>query len=689
MTANQGNPIHKMFSSFQVNAMRNSVPNFANVFTFGLMLLLTMAVSSVQGQSQVEKALSYKPVQKNFTDYDIPTRDQAKKCKITKTMEKYKRPGFAVTDSSGKLLRLFFDNNRDNSLDSWSYFKDGIEVYRDVDRDFDSRADEFRWLGAAGTRKGIDSDKNGKIDRWMLLSASELAEEVFDSIRTADAARFSKLLVSKREIDDLKLGEAKGDIGAKVDAARNGFAKFARSQKSIKSQSKWSHFGSTRPNMIAKGTLGIEKDLLIYDHAAAVFQNGSKFGNISLGTVVEVSANNWRILELPQLIGEGQPVANGGVFYPSIGDGMPDNTEQVVSNGDSPERMKLWEQYGAVEKKLEKASGASNIAKLEEQRVELMLGLATTSKEKDERTNWIQQMADTATSSYQSNRFPKGLKFLESKFARLRSAGLSDSIPYIEWRMVYAKFSAGHSGDVDRRTRKRANDQYILDLKKFAKDYPKSEYSADALFQLGLNSEVTERDDLDNAIAWYRKCQSQFPKSVFGKKAEGALRRLTGQGKKVPIAGTTINGQRLNVNQYRNKIVIFHYWETWCDSCTEGFDELQRLRGKYRDKIRIVGVNLDEESSKVKTFLTKNRKVTWPQLYSPGGVDRSPLAIQMGIATLPMNILIDGNGNMVESNVPVDGTGPRNPATVTPASKPTRQAVSELLTNRSLLPTKS
>ena len=96
------------------------------------------------------------------------------------------------------------------------------------------------------------------------------------------------------------------------------------------------------------------------------------------------------------------------------------------------------------------------------------------------------------------------------------------------------------------------------------------------------------------------------------------------------------------------------YWETWCDSCTEGFDELQRLRGKYRDKIRIVGVNLDEESSKVKTFLTKNRKVTWPQLYSPGGVDRSPLAIQMGIATLPMNILIDGNGNMVESNVPVD-----------------------------------
>ena len=81
---------------------------------------------------------------------------------------------------------------------------------------------------------------------------------------------------------------------------------------------------------------------------------------------------------------------------------------------------------------------------------------------------------------------------------------------------------------------------------------------------------------------------------------------------------------------------------------------MQRLKAKYRDKIRFVGINLDQESAKVKQFLSKNRSVNWPQLHSPGGVDRSPLAIQMGIATLPMNIVVDGNGNMVESNIPVD-----------------------------------
>ena len=634
--------------------MRIHYPKLTTLSAYIFAAFMIATPSVLNAQSQVEKALSYKPMQKGTVSYDIPSRIELKNCKISKTMEKYKRPGFEVTDANGKILRVFFDNNRDNSLDSWSYFKDGIEVYRDADTDFDGRADEFRWLGSAGTRRGVDTDKNGKIDRWLTLSASELAEEVFHAVRTADDARFKKLLVSQKEISALKLGKMSATTVRKVKEAANGFQKFARSQKAIKSTSKWTQFGSTRPNLIAKGTQGIEKDLLIYDHAAAVFENGSDFGQISLGTIVEVSPNNWRVLELPQVVGEGQVVANGGLFYPSIGEsGGSEAIADSGNSGESREMIKLFEQYDKVEKQLEKASRASDIAKLEEQRGELLLKLAIASSKKEEQQNWIRQLADTVTSSFQSNRFPTGLKFLESKLARVRSAGLSSQIPYIEWRMIYSRFSVGHATG-DRRARVKANDDYIEDLEQFAKDYPKSNFAADALFQLGLNSEVTERDDLDNAIAWYRKCQKQFPNTVFGKKAAGALRRLTSQGKKLPIAGSTIRGQRLSLSQYSGKIVIVHYWETWCDSCIEGFEELQRLSAKYRDKIRVVGVNLDEESSKLKKFLSKNRNVNWPQLHSPGGVDRSPLAIQMGIATLPMNILVDDRGNMVESNVPID-----------------------------------
>ena len=42
-----------------------------------------------------------------------------------------------------------------------------IEVYRDVDANFNGKADLYRWLGTAGTRAGVDRDEDGQIDAWL------------------------------------------------------------------------------------------------------------------------------------------------------------------------------------------------------------------------------------------------------------------------------------------------------------------------------------------------------------------------------------------------------------------------------------------------------------------------------------------------------------------------------------------
>ncbi len=611
---------------------------------------------SAQDKSKVEKALTYKPVQRNV-EYDVPGTAEVESCRIEKTVDKFNTPGFVVYDSSGRILRLFFDTNRDNNLDSWSYFKDGIEVYRDIDSDFDGRADEFRWMGSAGIRAGKDLDKNGTIDRWLRISASELAEEVFQAARTSDAARFNKLLVSSSELKSLGLGEEMQQVVAeKLRTAAAKFDSFVEGQNDINSRSQWTQFGSTRPNLVPAGQEGGQQDLVIYDHAAAVFENGGKYGQLSLGTIVEVSPNNWRLLELPQIVGEGQVVKNGGLFYPT--NAPSENTSRLADSGDNPttkKMMQLFEQYDDIENQLKEASGDAKIAKLEQDRADLLMKLAENSSEKEEKANWIRQLADTVTSSYQSNRFPEGLNYLQNQIAKIEAAGLADQIPYFKWRMIYARFSVGHQQG-DRRERAEASDRYIEDLEKFATDYPSSSFAADALFQLGLNSEVTEREEIDKAIGWYTQCEKSFPDTPFGKKAAGALTRLTSQGKKLQLAGSTLNGKPFNLqsSDLKGKIVIVHYWETWCDTCIEGFEELQRLSAKYKDKIQVIGANLDQESANVRKFLTENRAVNWPQLHSPGGVDKSPLAIQLGIATLPMTLLIDQSGNLVESNIPVD-----------------------------------
>ena len=51
-------------------------------------------------------------------------------------------------------------HERDNNVDQWCYYLDGLEVYRDIDSNFNKNADQYRWFHTAGTRWGVDKDED-------------------------------------------------------------------------------------------------------------------------------------------------------------------------------------------------------------------------------------------------------------------------------------------------------------------------------------------------------------------------------------------------------------------------------------------------------------------------------------------------------------------------------------------------
>lgn len=105
---------------------------------------MSLSASNAFGQANLNQAMSIKPKQKD-APHEVPTAAELKACKIEKSTNP---PGFIVTDGSGRVLRRFLDNNKDGKLDQWSYFENGIEVYRDLDTDFDRKTDQYRWLGS-------------------------------------------------------------------------------------------------------------------------------------------------------------------------------------------------------------------------------------------------------------------------------------------------------------------------------------------------------------------------------------------------------------------------------------------------------------------------------------------------------------------------------------------------------------
>ena len=78
---------------------------------------------------------------------------------------------------------------------------------------------------------------------------------------------------------------------------------------------------------------------------------------------------------------------------------------------------------------------------------------------------------------------------------------------------------------------------------------------------------------------------------------------------------------------------------------------LEKLVAKYGPKFSPVGVNLDSSAEACEGVLRKSR-ANWPQLFEKGGLD-SPLALQLGILTVPTMILVDEEGSIINRNAQV------------------------------------
>src|SRR5262249_43350427 len=116
--------------------------------------------------------------------------------------------GWLLVDAKKQPVRKFVDSNGDRKLDIWSYYKDGVEVYREIDSNFDGRPDQFRWLNSGGMKWGISTKQNGKIDVWRMISSEEVGHEIFLALAARDFSRLEALFISESEMKALKMPAA-------------------------------------------------------------------------------------------------------------------------------------------------------------------------------------------------------------------------------------------------------------------------------------------------------------------------------------------------------------------------------------------------------------------------------------------------------------------------------------------------
>src|SRR5260370_3837267 len=143
----------------------------------------------------VKQALGLPP-HNSDVDYDLPDAKLYDQCKVAHFREG-KATGWIVTGPAGQPLRRFMDTNGDDIVDQFSYFKNGLEVYRDIDSNFNKKKDQFRWFNTGGMRWGIDTNEDGKIDVWKQISAEEVTRIAARALVPKHETLLPPLLVTK------------------------------------------------------------------------------------------------------------------------------------------------------------------------------------------------------------------------------------------------------------------------------------------------------------------------------------------------------------------------------------------------------------------------------------------------------------------------------------------------------------
>lgn len=115
-------------------------------------------------------------------------------------------------------------------------------------------------------------------------------------------------------------------------------------------------------------------------------------------------------------------------------------------------------------------------------------------------------------------------------------------------------------------------------------------------------------------------------------------------------------GDTITLSSFRGKVVLIDFWGSWCAPCVKEQPELAAIYKKYKNSsfnngngFEIFGVSLDNKKKSWQAII-KRFNINWVQV-SDLLFWTSPVAKDYNIQELPYNVLIDGNGVILSTNL--------------------------------------
>lgn len=132
------------------------------------------------------------------------------------------------------------------------------------------------------------------------------------------------------------------------------------------------------------------------------------------------------------------------------------------------------------------------------------------------------------------------------------------------------------------------------------------------------------------------------------KKAESPLDKL--QNQPISIAGLTLAGKPVSLEDYKGKVVLIDFWATWCGPCRAEIPNILANYQKYHSAgFEVIAISVDKDLDDLFTFV-KEENPPWVVLADKHPNNNNSMARKFGISGIPAFILVGADSKVLDVN---------------------------------------
>jgi len=130
---------------------------------------------------------------------------------------------------------------------------------------------------------------------------------------------------------------------------------------------------------------------------------------------------------------------------------------------------------------------------------------------------------------------------------------------------------------------------------------------------------------------------------------EGLLRFTELPGSEIEFQCVLLDGKKLDIKDFRGKVVLVNFWATWCGPCVMSIPTMMTLFDKYHGKdFELIAYSCDEDLDDLKEFF-ENQSLPWHVASAVMSTEAklTDYSTYYGIPSYPTFVLIDKSGKVL------------------------------------------